>query len=491
MNRYLKTCLIILPLICLVACFKDKNEKVAELNKKYCIDEVIKQENVVPVAIIGSGPAGLSAALYISRAGMKSFVFAGPTLCGQLTQTTFIENWPGRERVLGETLMNDIKKQAISFGAVIVNDTIIDIDTNVWPFSIKTEEGRSFKALSIIIATGATPKALNIPGEKEFWGKGVTTCAICDACFFKDKQVVISGGGDSAAEMVFELAPYVKKVTVLVRKDKMKAAIVMQERISKYSNAFVEYHKEMKKIYGNEQDGVTAIDVYDNEKHTFEKRAIDGVFLAIGHTPNSSMINGKVPLDDHGYIKMSGRSQASLIPGIFAAGEIQDPKYRQAIVAAGEGVKAALDVTSFLYSLGFNVEIGHKLDRQFFERFSDEKIELNELITIKEFYSKVINVKGLVILDFYGTACPMCVKMIPVLESVANKFKDSVKIYKVHYNNDIEKYRMIFAELWWNHDIKVKKVPALLVFKDGKFIEMTYNIMSRKELTNYIHKFLS
>lgn len=488
MIRYFKICLIVGPLIFLAACFKEQ-KNCEGVNEKYCMDEISRQENVIPVAIIGSGPAGLSAALYVSRAGMKSFVFAGPTPCGQLTQTTYIENWPGRERVLGSTLMDDIKNQAISFGALIIHDTITKIDSSSWPFVVETEDGRSFKALAIIIATGATPKILNIPGEREFWGNGVTTCAVCDAPFFKDKEVVISGGGDSAAEMVFELAPYVKKVTMLVRKDKMRAAVAMQERVAKYSNAVVDYHKEIKAVYGD-SSGVNAIDLYDNEKDTVARVATDGVFLAIGHVPNSAMIKGQVPLDDHGYIKMNGRSQESLVPGIFAAGEIQDPEYRQAIVASGEGVKAALDATSFLYSRGFNVEIGHKLDQHFFESFSDEKVELQELLKNEEFNEHVLEAKGLVLLDFYGTACPACVKMIPILESVAHKLKDKVKIYKVKYDNYIKEYRIIFKELWKTHGIQVKRVPALLVFKDGKFLDMTYNIMSRKELYQYLQKFM-
>lgn len=488
MIRYLKTCFIIAPLIFWVGCFKEQKSH-KESSIQYSMDEVSRQENVVPVAIIGSGPAGLSAALYVSRAGMKSFVFAGPTPCGQLTQTSYIENWPGRERILGATLMDDIKNQAISFGATIIHDTITKIDSSSWPFAIQTEEGRSFKALAIILATGATPKALNVPGEREFWGKGVTTCAICDAPFFKDKEVVISGGGDSAAEMVFELAPYVKKVTMLVRKDHMRAAVAMQERVAQYPNAFVEYHKEIKAIYGDES-GVNAIDLYDNHKNTTTRVATGGVFLAIGHVPNSAMIKGEVPLDEHGYVKMSGRSQESLVPGIFAAGEIQDPEYRQAIVAAGEGVKAALDATSFLYARGFTVEIGHKLDQQFFESFTDEKIELQELLTSEELYEHVLDAKGLFLLDFYGTSCPACVKMIPVLESIAHKLQDKVTIYKVKYDNDIKKYRTIFKELWKKHDIQVRRVPALLVFKDGKFLDMNYEIMSRKELYQYLQKFM-
>lgn len=477
--------MVLLPVFCFVSCFKDPHEE-SVLEKKHCLQKAVKAENVVPVAIIGSGPAGLSAALYVSRAGMKSFVFAGPTPKGQLTQTTYIENWPGRERVLGATLMDDIQKQSVSFGATIVSDTITEIDIENWPFSLKTEEGRSFKALSLILSTGATPKRLNIPGEREYWGKGVTTCAVCDAPFFRNKEVVISGGGDSAAEMVFELAPYVKKVTMLVRKDHMRAAKAMQERLLQFPNAVVEYHKEIKEVHGDGQ-GVVAIDVYDNKLDMTERRQIDGVFLAIGHTPNSEILKGKVPLDEAGYIKMSGRSQESLVPGVFAAGEIQDSTYRQAIVASGEGVKAALDATSFLYSIGFTSDIGKKLDQQFYEVLTDDKVEIPEIYENKEFEEQVLNAKGLVLLDFYAVTCPACIKMLPALESVAHKFKDQVKIIKVNYD---KVYETIFARLWNRYDIQVKRLPALLVFKDGKFVEQTGKVMGRKELSAYIQKHL-
>ena len=229
MRQTVKFFLLILPLICLVACLKQsKDEKKPQLN--YEISRALAQENVVPVAIIGSGPAGLSASLYVARAGMKAFVFAGPIPCGQLTQTTFIENWPGSKRVLGIDLMYDIKKQAESFGATIIHDTVTNIDFSSWPFALETEDGKKFKVMAVILATGAQPRRLNVVGESEYWGKGVTTCAVCDAPFFKDKEVVISGGGDSAAEMVFELAPYVKKVTILVRKGAMRAAAAMQKK---------------------------------------------------------------------------------------------------------------------------------------------------------------------------------------------------------------------------------------------------------------------
>lgn len=483
MVRYIRVGCSLIALLGLAACWN--HQQVSHEHLQYDLDNAVHQENIVPVAIVGSGPSGLSAALYVSRAGMNSFVFAGSTPGGQLTQTTYIENWPGREKVLGIDLMEDIKKQSMSFGATIIADTVTKIDTSSWPFAVQTEEGRSFKALSIILATGATPKVLNIQGEREFWGKGVTTCAVCDAPFFKGKEVVISGGGDSAAEMVFELAPYVKKVTMLVRKDHMRAAVAMQERVATHPNATVEYHKEIKKVYG-EGDQVTAIDVYDNKLKMTERRPVDGVFLAIGHEPNNAMIKGAVPLDKAGYVQMKERSQESLVPGIFAAGEIQDPTYRQAIVAAGEGVKAALDATSFLYELGYNVEVGKKLEQHFFETFSDEKTELDEIYEDEELEKRVLNSKGVVLLDFYSTSCPACLKMLPYLESIAHKFSDELTILKVNYDKT---KKTIFRTLWKEHDIKVRKLPSMIVFKDGKFVEMTNEVMSRKKLSQYIQKF--
>lgn len=486
MSQSFKAFLMVLPLLAFSSCFKSKVDKKLNNENSRVLSQALEQENVVPVAIIGSGPAGLTSALYIARAGMKAFVFAGALPRGQLTETTTVENWPGRENVQGPQLMADIEAQALSFGADIIHDKIIDIDFISWPFKLKTEDGRSFKAMAIILATGATPKKLNVPGEHEFWGGGVTTCAVCDAPGFRGKEVVVSGGGDSAIEMVYELAPYVKKVTILVRKDSMRAAIAGQKRVAAISNAVIEYNKEITQIYG-ENDRVIAIDVLDNKTNIIERRSIDGVFVAVGHMPNNAILKNGIDLDEHGYLVMQGRSQCCSIPGVFAAGEIQDPSYRQAIVAAGEGAKAALDAASFLYELGFNVEIGEKLDKKFFETFSDEKLDLREITENSELDELIINSKGLVILDFYAHHCPGCIRMIPVLEAVASKLEGKVTILKADHD---KVKKTIYKTLWFDHDVKIRKVPSLVVFKDGKHIETNTKIMSKPELFEYISRFL-
>lgn len=471
---------IILTFISISGCFFKKDDSV-----HLDLTEALKLENVVPVAIIGSGPSGLSAALYVARAGMKAFVFGGPTPCGQLTQTTFIENWPGREKVLGADLMNDVKHQAEFFGACIINDTITSADFSKWPFTMKTEEGREFKAMSVILATGAHPKYLSVPGEKKFWGKGVTTCAVCDAPFFVGKNVVIVGGGDSAAEQVFELGPYVKKITLLVRGQSMRAAKLMQTRLLAYDNVEIEFNKQIKGIYGNDS-GVTAIDVYDSQTHVVENRLIDGVFLAIGHTPNTEVFKKDLEVDDLGYLVMQGRSQQTSKKGIFAAGEVQDRTYRQAAVASGEGIKAALDATSFLYELGFNNKIGQVLENNFFENFSDERIELQEINLLSDFNQHVLRKQGLVVIDFYTKTCPGCIRMLPSLESLGHHLKDKITILKCNVNNSIE----IMRELKWHRGLHVRNVPAIFIFKDGKFIARTNSVMSKKELFTFVNQYI-
>lgn len=450
----------------------------------YDMSKALSMEDVAPVVIVGSGPAGLTAAIYVARAGMKAFVFAGPQPCGQLTSTTFIENWPGRIKSMGPDLMNDIKEQAESFGACIINDTVTEIDFDSWPFAIKTDNGRSFSALSVIVATGATPRKLGIPGELKYWGKGVTTCAVCDAPLLKKKNAVIIGGGDTAAEQVFELAPYANHITMLVRKDFLRAGNAQQERVLAYDNVSIEFNKELKEVYGNGNE-VTGIKVFDNKTNSLEDRDIDGVFLAIGHTPNSQLFPESIKRKT-GYLSMVGRSQGTKIPGVYAAGEIQDAVYRQAVVAAGEGAKAALDATGFLYEAGFNKDISNQLEEKFFETFSENRLDLVDITEVEEFNEQVLNRKGLVLFDFYADYCPGCIKMLPILGAVAHDFQGEVTIVKANH----EKARSIIRDLYFNHKVKVKRVPSLLVYKDGKHLETNSSIMSHKELTHYIESFL-
>ncbi len=319
--------------------------------EKYELSRLSDKSNVVSVVIIGSGPAGCAAATYAARAGLDVVMFEGPLPGGQLTETGYVENWPGISRARGVDIMANQRKQAEDAGSCIKAESVVSVDTSQWPFEVKTDEGTVVNALTLIVATGSEPRKMNVEGERECWGQGVSACAVCDAPLYEDREVIVVGGGDSAVEQVIQLSPFAKKVTQLVRRDEMRASLVMQNRLSEIPHAYVEYNKVIKKIYGDDL-GVCAVDIFDVLTGNVEHRLVNGVFLAIGHLPRTQIFEGKLELDVDGCIKLIGRSQCTSIPGIFAAGDVADGVYRQAGVAAGEGSKAERDAEHFLQHIG-------------------------------------------------------------------------------------------------------------------------------------------
>jgi len=307
---------------------------------------------VIPVVIIGSGPAGLSAALYAARAQVKTVVFTGPMIGGLLTETSFIENWPGVRKIRASDVMATLRAQAEEQGALIKEEAIASVDVSARPFRLMTESGQEINAATLIIATGATPKVLGIPGEKEYWTRGVSSCAICDGICYRGKNVAVVGGGDSAIEQAVHLSAYARQVTIIVRGDALRAASVMQKKIHDYPNILFLFNKQVCEVCGNGEN-LTGLILRDTLSDTVETVPVDGLFLAIGHTPNTSLIRGQVDLTDNGYIVLSGRSQKTSREGVFAAGDSADSVYRQAGVAAGDGIKAALDALAFLRSGSF------------------------------------------------------------------------------------------------------------------------------------------
>lgn len=429
-------------------------------------------KDIGEVVILGSGPAGSAAALYAARSGRKPIVLAGDVPGGLLTKTRWVENWPGADRILGPDLVAQLQKQAEQFGAVYINDTATSVDFSQWPYVIHTEEGRTLRPLTIIIATGAAPRKLGVKGEEDYFGNGVTTCAICDAPFYKNKNVVVVGGGDSAAEEAMQLAPFAKKVTILVRKEKMRASAHMQKLLSDFPHISVEYNKEIREIIGNGSH-VTDIILFDSATDMTEKRPIDGVFLAIGHEPNTQLFKDYIEIDGLGYIVVKGRSQATNIPGIFAAGDVEDHTYRQAGVAAGSGIKAALDADSELNRRGYTAEIAQTLEGQnqlFDPRTIRSKTDFFTVREIKDLDRLQINDKP-IILDFYTEQCPACIKMMPVFESVAQEYAGKALFSKIDANEASD-----LAE-----EYNITTVPTILVFK-GKSLVGRYNVMSRAQL---------
>lgn len=309
----------------------------------------------VKTLIIGSGPAGYTAAIYAARADLKPVLYEGIQPGGQLTITNDVDNFPGYpEGKKGSEIMDDFKKQAERFGTDIRYGMIEEADLSKRPFICKTEEGKIIEAESIIISTGASARWLGLDSEKEYNGYGVSACATCDGFFYRGKTVAVIGGGDTAAEEAHYLSKLCKKVYLIHRRDELRASKAMQNRVFNTPNIEMVWNSIPLEIVG-EQKGfskaVTGVIVQNSQTKESSTIAIDGIFIAIGHLPNTAVFKGQIELDEHGYIKTIPGSTLTNIPGVFAAGDVQDPHYRQAITAAGTGCMAALDVERFFSSL--------------------------------------------------------------------------------------------------------------------------------------------
>lgn len=312
-------------------------------------------ENIekIKCLIIGSGPAGYTAAIYAARADMKPIMYTGMQMGGQLTTTTEVDNFPGyKDGTDGPAMMEDLKHQAERFGTEVRFGMVTKVElSNVVGgiHKVVVDESKHIEAKTVIISTGATAKYLGIESEQRLIGGGVSACATCDGFFYKGQDVVVVGAGDTAAEEATYLANICSKVTMLVRKDYMKASKAMQHRVDKTKNIEVLYNTEIDEVLGdNVVTGVRAINNQTKETHDI---AVTGVFIAIGHTPNSDLFKGVLDMDETGYLITQGKTTKTNLPGVFAAGDIQDKDYRQAVTAAGTGCMAALDAERYLGAL--------------------------------------------------------------------------------------------------------------------------------------------
>ena len=299
--------------------------------------------------IIGSGPAGLTAAIYLSRAGLKNVIISGAMPGGQLTSTTDIENFPGFPKgISGFQLMEDMALQAANFGTETLNTTVTSIDFDSRPFKIHLKNNSTLETRSIILSTGSTAKYLGIENEIESIGNGVSACATCDGFFYRGKEVLVIGGGDTAMEEATFLTKLASKVTLVHRRNELRASAIMQERARKNEKIEWKLNYTPLKVITNELGKVSGIELRNNETNETEVINTDGIFVAIGHKPNTDFLNGKIELDSSGYIITEGKSSKTNIPGVFAAGDVQDSKYQQAITASVSGAIAALDAKEYL-----------------------------------------------------------------------------------------------------------------------------------------------
>jgi thioredoxin reductase (NADPH) len=298
------------------------------------------------VVIVGSGPAGFTAALYAARANLAPVVLKGLQAGGQLMLTTEVENYPGfADGIMGPELMDQMEKQATRFGAEILAVHVTEVDLRSHPFAVKAGD-EEWRARTLIVSTGASARWLDVPGEEALRGRGVSACATCDGFFFRDRELIVVGGGDTAMEEATFLTKFASKVTIVHRRDEFRASKVMQDRALANPKISVIWDSVVDEILGT--DGVTGVRLRNVRSGAFDEVAVDGVFVAIGHDPNTELFRGQLDLDDEGYVRVREPLTHTNVPGVFAAGDVTDRTYRQAITAAGQGCKAAIDAERFL-----------------------------------------------------------------------------------------------------------------------------------------------
>ena len=306
------------------------------------------QVNHHKVIIVGSGPAGLTAAIYAARASLSPLIIHGPLAGGQLTTTTDVENYPGfPEGIMGPDLMQLMEQQATRFGTTVAVETIVKANLSQRPFTLTGQSG-TYTCDSLIISTGAAPKYIGAKNERELLGYGVSTCATCDGAFFRNKVIVVVGGGDSACEEASFLTRFASKLYLIHRRDSLRASKIMQQRVFNNPKIEVLWNKGVLSVEGSKKDGVTGLTLQDTITKEESLLPADALFVAIGHTPNSSLFQGQLDMDENGYLLHKPDSAETTIPGVFVSGDVQDHVFRQAITAAGSGCMAAIGAERWL-----------------------------------------------------------------------------------------------------------------------------------------------
>lgn len=435
--------------------------------------------NIVPVAIIGSGPAGLTSGLYSGRFGYYTVIFEGPLPGGQLMKAAWIENWPGLEKTQGKTAINDLKKQTKKFGAKIVNKTIESVDFYEYPFKLQTNDGQVINALSVIVASGATPRKLGIPGENEYWSKGIQECAICDAPLFKEKSVLIVGGdNDPSIEQALLLQPYAKKIIFIVQDSKITASNYMEKKLKSIPQVKILYNTKVLSFDGDGKHLKKAT-IFNKKQNKSKEIKVSGAFICIGQEANTKFLDNQIDLNSSGCIKVN-KNQETNINGIFAAGNVSDCIYRQATVACSAGCKAALQARNFLISKNINF---NNIKNNFYlygqEQNSIDKTPFVEINDHNSFNEYIANSKKPVFVFLFNPSCPHCHAMMPIVDSIF-KYNSNINLVKV----DITKANDIAQKF------NISGVPTFIVIKNSKVIGKFIGQMSKVEFEEKLNKLI-
>ncbi|HYW17855.1 MAG TPA: thioredoxin-disulfide reductase [Nodularia sp. (in: cyanobacteria)] len=449
----------------------------------------MSNQTVENLVIIGSGPAGYTAAIYAGRANLKPVVFEGFEMGGlpggQLMTTTEVENFPGfPQGITGPELMDNMKAQAERWGAELYTEDVISVDLSQCPFIVRSQE-REIKTHSIVIATGASAKRLGLPSEHQFWSRGISACAICDGAtpMFHGAELAVIGAGDSAAEESIYLTKYGSKVNLLVRSDQMRASKAMQDRVLSNPKIEVHWHTEAVDIFGNGY--MAGVKVRNNQTGEESKLYAKGLFYAVGHTPNTALFKGQLELDEVGYIVTKNGSVETSVEGVFAAGDVQDHEFRQAITAAGTGCMAAmlaerwLSVRSLITEFHQSLTAVNELETQ-----SAKKIEGEAGLNLQETrheggyaLRKLFHESDrLIIVKYISPGCGPCHTLKPILNKVVDEFEGKIHFVEI----DIDKERDIAK------NANIVGTPTVQFFKDKELLQEVKGVKQKSEYRQMI-----
>ena len=437
--------------------------------------------------ILGGGVAALTSAVYLARAGIPPVVITGPVIGGTITQSHNVQNWPGEMAISGLDLGDKVKKQAELNGALLNEESVVSVDFSKRPFIITTKKNfganeslKKYKTQSVIIALGANPNLLNVPGEsgpKGYWSRGVYSCAVCDGSHYKDKVVAVVGGGDSAVLEAQYLSNIASKVHILLRRDEFRA--LEKERLKEVlsrPNVEVHYKTSVKEIHGDGKK-VTTLFVQHAASGQFTELPVDALFLAIGARPNTQFFQGQLKLDPQGYILLNNHQQTS-VKGVYAVGDVSDPEFKQAISAAGDAAKAAMQAQKYLASIpaplkGASVVVSEK---------HVESKKVIEIKSMKQFDKELRDSKGAVFVDFYSTYCGPCRTFGPLYETWAQEHGGKIRFLKVNADH--------VGELFERYQIQA--VPTLMILdKQGNIIRKSVGFNEISEVETRLEKIKS